>query len=141
MERPIEVTWEGEHRFLGGAEGGAQLAVDGSRAAAPSPVEALVVALAGCSAIDVIDILQKRRAPAASLRVRAEYARAPEPPRRLTELHLRFTVATEAERAQVERALELSFGKYCSVSASLAPDTRIRWSLELLPADAALSPA
>lgn len=128
---PIEVVWEGERRFRGGPRGGATLVVDGDRQVSASPVDALVVALASCSAIDVVEILEKRRTPATALRVRAEFARAPEPPRRLTEVHLHFTVATAAERAHVERALELSFGKYCSVSASLAPDTRLRWTLEL----------
>ncbi len=130
-ETPIEVVWEGERRFRGGAADGPTLRVDGDRQASPSPVEALVVAIAGCSAIDVVEILQKRRAPPTSLRVRVEYTRAPEPPRRLTEAHLRFSVATDAERPHVERTLELSFARYCSVSTSLAADTRLRWSLEL----------
>lgn len=140
-ENPIEVVWEGERRFRGGPEGGATLMVDGGREASASPVEAVVIAIASCSAIDVVDILQKRRSPPSSLRVRVEYARAPEPPRRLTEVNLRFTIATEAERPHVERALDLSFEKYCSVSASLAPDVQLHWTLELESAVAVPSPS
>lgn len=130
---PIEVVWEGGMRYRGGPEGGPTLVLDGSRDSAPSPVDALVAAMASCSAIDVVEVLNKRRTPPTSLRVRVEFSRAPEPPRRLTEARLVFTVAAASERHHVERAVELSFEKYCSVSASLAPDTRISWEVELEP--------
>lgn len=130
---PIEVVWEGGMRYRGGPEGGPALVLDGSREAAPSPVDALVAAVASCSAIDVVEVLNKRRTPPTALRVRVEFSRAPEPPRRLTDARLVFTVATASERHHVERAVELSFEKYCSVSASLAPDTRLSWEVELEP--------
>jgi putative redox protein len=128
---PIEVLWEGEKRYRGGPEGGPTLVLDGDRDLAPSPVDSLLVALASCSAIDVVEILEKRRTPPTALRVRVEFSRAAEPPRRLTDVHVRFRVATVSERAHVERAVELSFQKYCSVSSSLAPDTRLTWEVEL----------
>lgn len=137
VEYPIEVVWEGGMRYRGGPADGPTLVVDGERQAAPSPVDALVVALASCSAIDVLDYLEKRRTPASSLRVSVRFSRAAHPPRRITELDLVFRVATESERDHVERAVKLSFEKYCSVSGSLAPDTRIGWTVELEPATAA----
>lgn len=140
-ETPIEVVWEGDRRYRGGPEGGATLVLDGGRQASASPVEAVVIAIASCSAIDVVDILTKRRTPPSALRARIEYTRAAEPPRRLLEVDVRFTIATEAERPHVERALDLSFEKYCSVSASLAPDVQLRWSLELEPGEAVPSPS
>lgn len=133
---PIELVWEGGMRYRGGPGGGPTHLVDGSREAAPSPVDAVVVALAACSAIDVVEILTKRRTPPAALRVRAEFSRAPEPPRRLTDVTLRYAVAVDSERPHVERAIQLSFDKYCSVVHSLAADTRLGWELELEPADA-----
>lgn len=131
---PIEVVWEGGMRYRGGPQGGPTHVVDGEREAAPSPVDAVVVALAACSAIDVVEILTKRRTPPSSLRVRAEFSRAPEPPRRLTDVKLVYSVAADSERTHVERAIQLSFDKYCSVVHSLAPDTRLTWELELEPA-------
>jgi putative redox protein len=125
----IEVTWEGGTRFRGGPEGGPTVLLDGAREAGPSPVDSLVVALAACSAIDVARILEKRRTPASALSVRVRFSRAPQPPRRLTELHLEWRVATTSERQHIERAIELSMSTYCSVSASLAPDTRLTWSI------------
>jgi putative redox protein len=140
VEGPIEVVWEGERCFRGGSAGGATLLVDGNRGISASPVEALVVALASCAAIDVVDILAKRRTPPSALRVRVEYIRAPDPPRRLVEIDLHFSVAVESDRSHVQRALELSFERYCSVSASLAPDTRLTWTLETEAGRASPSP-
>ena len=128
---PIEVFWEGEMRYRGGPSGGPALVVDGNREAAPSPVDTILVALASCAAIDVVEILGKRRTAPSSLRVRVEFSRAPEPPRRLTDVKLRFVVSTVSDPAHVERAVELSFQKYCSVAHSLAPDTRLSWEVEL----------
>jgi putative redox protein len=140
VEYPIEVVWEGGMRYRGGPAGGPTLVMDGERQAAPSPVDSLVVALASCSAIDVVDYLEKRRTPASSLRVSVRFSRAPTPPRRLTDLTLVFHVATESDRDHVERAVQLSFDKYCSVATSLAPDTRLDWTVELEPSAAAATP-
>jgi len=125
----IEVAWEGGLRFRGGPEGGPTLVIDGEREVAPSPVDSVVVALAACSAIDIVHILEKRRTPPSDIAVRVRFSRAATPPRRLTEVHLQWRVATESERHHVERAINLSMEKYCSVSASLAPDTRLTWAL------------
>lgn len=132
---PVEVVWEGDKRFRGGSPGGPTLVVDGDRKVAPSPVDTMLVALAGCSGIDVVEILAKRRTPAASLRVHCDFSRAEKPPRRLTQIHLRFCVSTASNRAQVENAIQLSIDKYCSVASSLAPDTELAWSLDLQPVD------
>jgi putative redox protein len=131
VEYAIEVAWEGGMRYRGGPAGGPTHLMDGAREAAPSPVDSLLVALASCSAIDVVEILEKRRTPATAVNVSVRFSRAAQPPRRLTDVHLAFRVATASERVHVERAIALSFEKYCSVSASLAPDTRVEWTLEL----------
>ena len=131
---PIEVVCEGGMRYRGGPAGGPTMLVDGEKAAAPSPVDALLVAIASCSAIDVVDYLEKRRTPAASLSVSVRFSRAPSPPRRLTQAHLTFRVASDSPREHVERAVQLSFEKYCSVSNSLAEDLALDYSVELEPA-------
>ena len=130
----IEMEWDGEERWRGGPAGGPTLLVDGSRQAAPSPVDALLVSLAACSAIDVVDYLEKRRTPASSAGVSVRFSRAPTPPRRLTDVHLTFRVAADSTREHVERAAQLSIEKYCSVANSLAPDIRVGWEIELSPA-------
>jgi putative redox protein len=127
----VEVRWEEGMRYLGTGERGGPLTLDGRGQSAASPVEAVVMALAACSAIDVVDILEKRRTPPRSLAVSADFERALTYPRRLVSVELAFTVDTDSAREQVERAIVLSLEKYCSVAASLAPDTRLTWTLAL----------
>jgi len=137
VEYPVEMVWEGGMRFRGGRAGGPQVVLDGDSAAGPTPPDALVASLAACSAIDVVEYLEKRRTPAASLSVSVRFSRAPKPPRRVTEAHLTFRVATDSPREHVERAVQLSFDRYCSVAASLAPDTFLGFTVELMPVPAA----
>lgn len=127
----VDVVWEGGRRYRGGRPDGPTLLVDGERQQAPGPVDTLMIAFASCSAIDVVDILEKRRTPAASLRVEVEFDRAATTPRRVLAARLRWIVATASDRAHVERAVDLSIRKYCSVAASLAPDVRLSWEVEV----------
>jgi putative redox protein len=133
VEYPIEVEWEGGMCWRGGPAGGPALRVDGQRRAAPSPVDTLVVAIASCSAIDVVDYLEKRRTPPTAASVSVRFSRAADHPRRLTDVHLTYRVSTDSPREHVERAVQLSYDKYCSVMASLARDTRIDWEIEISP--------
>jgi putative redox protein len=132
-EYPMEIVWEGGKRYRGGQPGGPTLVVDGDRQAGPSPVEALIIALGSCSAIDIVEILEKRRTPAERLTVTVDFARAESPPRRVTAARVRFVVATASEPSHVQRAADLSFAKYCSVSTSLAPDTELTWEVQVEP--------
>jgi putative redox protein len=133
VEYPIEVAWEGGMRWRGGPAGGPTLLVDGEKKESPSPVDALVISLASCSAIDVVDYLEKRRTPPTAASVSVRFSRAADYPRRLTDVHLTFRVSTDAPREHVERAVQLSFDRYCSVAGSLAPDIRMGWDIELGP--------
>lgn len=133
-EYAIDVVWEGGMRYRGGPEGGPTHLVDGSREAAPSPVDAMLVSLAACSAIDVVEVLEKRRTPPRAVSVRVSFSRAPTPPRRITRAHLVYRIAADSERTHVERGVQLSFDKYCSVAHTFAPDTEMTWEVELEPA-------
>ena len=130
-EYSIEVVWEGGMRFRGGPAGGPTLAVDGEQEVAPSPLDALVVAIASCAAVDVLEYLEKRRTPPTACSVSVRFSRAPSPPRRLTDVSLVFRVAADSAREHVERAVQLSFERYCSVASSLAPDITLSWEVEL----------
>jgi putative redox protein len=130
-EYPVEVVWEGGRRWRGGPAGGPALLLDGHKQEAPSPVDALLVALAACSGIDVVDYLEKRRTPPSAVSVSVRFSRAAATPRRITAAHLVFRVASESPREHVERAAQLSFEKYCSVSSTFAPDTALTWEVVL----------
>jgi putative redox protein len=136
-EYPIEVIWEGGKRFRGGAPGKPSIVIDGSRQAGPSPVEVVLIGLGGCSAIDIVEILEKRRTPCRSMEVRLEFARAEQPPRRLTAVRVLYRVEADTDPHHVLRAAELSFEKYCSVTHSLAPDVELSWQVELRSPEAA----
>lgn len=115
-------TWRGDHRFDAGPDG-RTTAIDADSKTAPGPVETLLSAIATCSGVDVLDILAKRRTPANQVVIEVTAYRRPEPPRRVERLEITFQIdGVNIAAEDAERAIELSFEKYCSVAASLAPD-------------------
>jgi putative redox protein len=115
-------VWLGEHRFDAGPEG-RTAPVDADSKTAPGPVETLLNALATCSAVDVLDVLAKRRTPAQRLIVNVTATRRTEAPRRVERLDVEFAIDGAGILVEhAERAIQLSFEKYCTVAASLAPD-------------------
>jgi putative redox protein len=128
----IVAAWAGDHRFDAGRPGGPTVRFDGDAATGPSPVDALVSALAACTMVDVVDILTKRRTPPASLTVDAVAERAPSIPRRLTHVTLEYRVDGDGiDRDNAERAIALAITRYCSVRDSLDPALPIEASLTL----------
>lgn len=124
-------VWRGEHRFEAGPEG-RTASIDADAKTAPGPVETLLNALATCSGVDVLDMLVKRRTPAERFIVDVTATRRTEHPRRVQRVELEFIVdGPGIESEQVERAIQLSFEKYCTVAASLAPDIVAETSLIL----------
>lgn len=114
--------WRDGLRFEAGASDRMH-AIDGNAKAASSPVEAFLGALAACSGSDVVDFLEKRRTPISSMEVDVAATRRGEQPRRVMKLALTFTIeGASVEREQAERAIRLSFERYCTVGASLAGD-------------------
>jgi putative redox protein len=107
--------------------------LDSERRAGLSPMQALAVSLAGCMALDVVDILQKGRLALDGVRARLESERRAEPPRYLTRVALHFTVSGDVPPDRVERAIALSRERYCSVWHSLRPDIDFRTSFEVAP--------
>jgi putative redox protein len=128
----VRVEWVGAQAFDTGRPDGPMGRIDGSGSTAQSPPDALLSALASCSAIDLVDILAKRRTPVEKLTVHVEGRRREKPPRRFEHIILTFDVAGAGiERVHAERAITLAFEKYCSVSASLAPDIVVEASVTL----------
>lgn len=96
----------------------------------PSPTDLLLASLAGCTAFDVVSILRKARQPLEGFSVRAEGERAEEHPRRFTRITLTYTVDGGVDETVLNRAIELSEEKYCSVSASLKQPVEITTQVE-----------
>jgi putative redox protein len=130
----VALRWSGEQlKFRGGRVDGPEIVVDGNGVDGPSPMTALLLALAGCMAADVADIGVKMRLPFTAIDVVVEADRRPEPPRRFTAIRLKYVVAgvPAADEAKVWRAIDLSRDTYCSVLHSLRSDTEIAIDLEL----------
>lgn len=129
----VTVTWAGDQQFDGGRNsGGPTIHLDGRGATGPSPVDTLVIALAGCTGVDVVDILAKRRTPVESLRIELTAERANAVPARIVAVDIVYHITGAGiERVHAERAIELAVTKYCSVGASLDPAIPVRWTLQL----------
>lgn len=129
----VELSWQGDMRFAGRAEE-VELVLDGARQAGPSPVQALAAALAGCMALDVVQILTRGRVALDGLRVRLVGERRADTPKILTRVDLAFLVTGDVPPERVERAIALSRERYCTVWHSLRPDIELRTSYEIHPA-------
>ena len=127
------VRWDGDHRFDASRLGSQHsIRIDADATTGPGPVDTLLCALASCTAVDVVDILEKRRTPIEGLTVDVTGERATTTPARLTRIVLAYRMrGAGIERAHAERAIELAVTKYCSVRDSLDPAMPVEWTLSL----------
>ena len=102
---------------------------DAAHTHGPSPMEAVLMALCGCTSVDVVGILKKKRQELTGLRVSAEATQAPAPPRVFTHIKLTYSVSGKLSRRAVEDAVSLSKNKYCSVSLMLAKAMPIEYEI------------
>ncbi len=126
--RQVRVRWTGEGlKFEGGPDGGPSIVVDSDVESGPSPTHLLLMALAGCMGVDVKMILEKSRVPLDAIEVEAVGVRAEEAPRRFLKITLTYELSGPGDehQAKLQRALDLSRDKYCSVLHSLDPEIAI----------------
>jgi putative redox protein len=113
----------------------------GGSLAGSTPKELLLMALAGCTSSDVVPILRKRRVPIQGYELNVKAEEREEHPRIFTSIHVEYVFYGDGiEKADVERAIEMSTTKYCSVSAILEASVHITHSYRIEPA-AAMSPS
>lgn len=137
----IKIRWLDHLRFQAEDEAGHTVLLDTSEehggGTAFRPTDLLLVALAGCTGMDVISILQKKRQPVEGFEVVVRGQRAAEHPRRFLHLEVEYVVyGAEVDPAALERAMQLSVEKYCSVHANLAPGTEIAHRYRIVPGPA-----
>ncbi len=98
------------------------------------PADMLLVALGGCVAVDVVDILAKKRTPLTALEIEVTGEQDPEPPWAFRRIHLHFRLrGAGLTPASVEHTIELAESKYCSVSATVRGVAEISWDYSLEP--------
>ncbi|MBI5671057.1 MAG: OsmC family protein [Chloroflexi bacterium] len=97
------------------------------------PSELLLLALGSCTAYDVVNILEKRRAQITDVRVTVTGEQETEPPWPFRKIHLHYAVSgSNLKRDDVEKAIRLSEEKYCSVSATLRQSVEITYDFDVL---------
>jgi putative redox protein len=131
----VELVWEHE-LVLGGRSGDICMKLDSASVEGPSPMQALAFALASCMAMDVVHILKKGRHDMRGLKADLKGERAPDDPRRFTSIELKYTITGVVPNEAVERAIELSRDKYCSVWHSMRQDIELTTTFDVTPGSA-----
>lgn len=139
----VRVRWAGKRQLVGWDEAGHGIVMDSSReyggeASGVRPLEVVLYGLAGCTTMDVISILEKKRQDIRGIEVVVEGdQRTDEYPRIYTEIRLHFIVTGYGVPEEaVRRSIELSEEKYCSVSGMLGPQVRVVTSFEVVESGA-----
>jgi putative redox protein len=106
----------------------------GSEGVGMKPSELLLVALSACTAVDVVDILTKKRTPLSFLEIIATGEQDPNPPWAYKKIHLLYRIGGKGlTDRSVAQAIQLSEEKYCSVAATLRGVAEITTSYEIQP--------
>jgi putative redox protein len=123
--------WKQDNLFEGISENGNTILFDADSAHkhGPSPMEAVLMALCGCTSVDVVSILKKKRQPLAGLRVSAVADRGESSPSVFTKIKLTYAVSGKLSRKAVEDAVALSKDKYCSVSKMLEKSAPVTYEI------------
>ena len=128
------ITFTSGLQFVGESDSGHAIVMDGEekfggRDSGPRPMELLLMGIGGCSGMDVVSILKKKREQVAGLEINVEGKTAENFPHKYTEINMEFVVrGKNLSEEAVKRAIELSMDKYCSVKASLEGSAKITYS-------------
>jgi putative redox protein len=136
--KKIVLNWKGNFRFEAKNEKGLSVTFDapakyGGEDTALTPMETVLACLAGCTSFDVVSILKKKRQNISGYSVETEAERKEEPPEVFTKIHIKYIVkGKNISKEAVERAIQLSYDKYCSVGAMLKKTAEIATSYEII---------
>jgi putative redox protein len=139
MTKRVNVTWLQKRQFVG--VGGSKRSVvmssqDEENVIGVSPSEMLLLGLAGCSAYDVVGILEKKKATLTGLEVKVTAEQEADPPWPYRQIHLEYIVRGQGlTDKNVGDAIHLSESKYCSVAATIRPTAEITTSFQIIAED------
>ncbi|HEX6495252.1 MAG TPA: OsmC family protein [Acidobacteriaceae bacterium] len=125
-----KAEWRHDQVYAATSDSGHTLTLDVARAEGPTPMEYVLMALCGCTSVDVISILTKKREPFTALTVSANAEKAKESPSVFTKIELVYRVSGAVNHKSMEDAVRLSKEKYCSVSAMLEKTAQITFTIE-----------
>ena len=138
----VELSWQGGYKFASSDAFGHSVTVDapvndGDEFAGMMPGGLLLTSLAGCSGIDVVNILRRQRQNLTALEISVVGYQQPDPPWTYENVELRYVVRGKGLRKSlVERAIKLSEEKYCSVGATLSGRCEITSTYEIVEDEA-----
>ena len=135
----ITSEWVNGNCFVASNATGHSVVMDGSATVGEkrgaSPMELLLMGIAGCSSIDVVSIAQKQRQDVVDCKARVEAVRAETVPKVFTEIHIHFTVVgRQLNEEAIAKAVSLSADKYCSASIMLGKAATVTHSFEVVEA-------
>jgi putative redox protein len=133
----IKMKWDGDLRFTSETETGAAVTIDtgvayGGSGKHPTPMELLLVALAGCAGIDLVMILEKMRVNLSKVAMDIEARRRDEEPRYFEEIKIVYTLSGDGlTDDKAGRAAKLATEKYCSVGVMLREKAEIAYEVRI----------
>ncbi len=136
-----QIKWAGNAAFIGRASSGHTVVMDGpaeggGRNLGPRPMEMLILGMGACSTYDVVSILKKSRQDITDCEIKITSKRSESDPKVFTDIQLHFVVSGHnLKQKQVERAIKLSAGKYCSASIMLGATANITHDFEIINVD------
>jgi len=125
-------------QFVGESRSGHAIVMDadpgvGGKNTGPRPMELLLLGIGGCSGMDVISILQKKKQQVTAFEIIVKAQKAEEYPKKLTDVTLEFVVkGKNISEEAVKRSIDLSMNKYCSVKATLEGSAQITFSYTII---------
>jgi putative redox protein len=133
-----QINWIEDMQFVARADTGHAIVMDasvdgGGFGSASSPMEVVLMGLLGCTAMDVISILKKKRQPVEGFKIFATGERAAEHPRAYTAIHLEYVAYGEVAPDALARAVQLSEEKYCGAMATVRGVAKITSSTRVEP--------
>ncbi|MCG2709035.1 MAG: OsmC family protein [Thermodesulfovibrionales bacterium] len=133
-----KVTYVDGLQFVGEAASGHAIVMDGDkevggRNTGARPMELLLIGLGGCSGMDIVSILKKKKQEINGVEIKVKGEKAGNYPKKFTDIDIEFIVrGRNVSDDAVKRAVELSMEKYCSVKATLEGSAKITWSYKII---------
>lgn len=134
----VKLNYKGGLEFLAKTPSGHTITMDGAaefggKNNGPRPMELVLVALGGCSGMDVASILNKKKMDVRDIEINVKGEKASEYPKKYTDVEIEYIVkGKNLTDEAVKRAVELSMQKYCSVKATIEGAAKVKYSYKII---------
>jgi putative redox protein len=128
----LSLDWHGDLKFAN-SEGSPAMVLHSSTPGVASPPQALAYGVMACMGMDVVHVIQKHRQHLKAMTVAFHGERATDNPRRFVSMAVEFHITGKVDAHVVERAIDLSRHKYCSVWNTIRPDIELKTSFTIKP--------